>query len=83
VSRSVKIRSCHGQKRRAAAGEHRRRARRPGSFIATRPDGRSLHQATIDGVKVEVIKNGPTVEAGYATGSVGFQSAQKFLTGSN
>jgi len=51
--------------------------------IATRPDGRSLHQATIDGVKVEVIKNGPTVEAGYATGSVGFQSAKKFLTGSN
>lgn len=38
--------------------------------VATRaPDGASLHQSTVDGVKVEVIKVGDNVTAGYPCGA--------------
>ncbi|WP_338483190.1 filamentous hemagglutinin N-terminal domain-containing protein [Pseudomonas trivialis] len=44
------------------------RATGNGPAIATRADGASLHQATVNGVKVEVIKVGDRVTAGYPCG---------------
>ncbi|MGU9825043.1 DUF637 domain-containing protein [Pseudomonas sp. LF090] len=44
------------------------RATGNGPALATRADGASLHQTTVNGVKVEVIKVGERVTAGYPCG---------------
>jgi filamentous hemagglutinin len=44
------------------------RATGNGPALATRSDGASLHQTTVNGVKVEVIKVGDRVTAGYPCG---------------
>ncbi|SFU80309.1 filamentous hemagglutinin [Polaromonas sp. YR568] len=51
--------------------------------VATRADGATLYQSTINGVKIEVIKVGSNVTAGYPVGSRGFQTTTYFLTGKN
>ncbi|MES2833012.1 MAG: hemagglutinin repeat-containing protein [Pseudomonadota bacterium] len=51
--------------------------------VATRADGAALYQSTVNGVKIEVIKIGNDVTAGYPVGSRGFQTKSYFLTGKN
>lgn len=43
----------------------------------------TLHQGTVNGVKIEVIKEGDNVTAGYPAGHAGFQTKTFFETGQN
>lgn len=51
--------------------------------LAIRVDGASLHQSSVNGVKIEVIKVGENVVSGYPAGHKGFQTTTKFLNASN
>ena len=42
-------------------------------------DGAALYQSTVNGVKIEVIKVGDDVTAGYPTGVKGFQTISQFI----